>query len=139
MLSTLAHHFNILKQMKFYTKIPQGLKDHYLREIELYKSALGKEMFLIAWKHLENAHILGQSYPIEHTKVHWLMLKFGFRIKNTREIMGQLPRLLVGGIKSFVGKIPVGNTGGANVPALKSMEIPTHLKKILINYRDDKH
>jgi hypothetical protein len=51
------------------------------------------------------------------------MLQFGFKIKNTREILGQIPRLLVGGVKSFVGKIPVGNTGGANIPPLKSMPI----------------
>ena len=41
---------------------------------------------------------------------------FGIRIKDIREIIGQIPRLLVGGVKSFVGEIPVGNTGGANVP-----------------------
>ncbi|MCY7327461.1 MAG: DUF3703 domain-containing protein [Saprospiraceae bacterium] len=35
--------------------------------------------------------------------------------------MGQIPRLLVEGIKSFVGHIPVGNTGSANVPPLKPM------------------
>ena len=55
--------------------------------------------------------------------------------KNTKEILGQIPRLLVGGVKSFVGEIPVGNTGGANVPPLKSMEIPNDLKQILINYQ----
>lgn len=59
------------------------------------------------------------------------MLKFGFRIKDYREILGQLPRLLVGGVKSFVGKIPVGNTGGANVPPLQSMEISEDLLNIL--------
>jgi hypothetical protein len=55
------------------------------------------------------------------------MLLFGFKTKNSKEIIGQLPRLLVGGVKSFVGKIPVGNTGGANVPPLKPMEIPNDL------------
>jgi hypothetical protein len=38
---------------------------------------------------------------------------------------------LVGGVKSFVGKIPVGNTGGANVPPLKPMEIPEDLAAII--------
>lgn len=51
------------------------------------------------------------------------MLKFGVKIKSTKEIFGQIPRLLVGGIKSFVGKIPVGNTGGANIPPLKPLPI----------------
>ena len=50
-------------------------------------------------------------------------MKFGFKIKDAKEIIGQIPRLLIGGIKSFVGKIPVGNTGGANVPPLRPMPI----------------
>ena len=59
------------------------------------------------------------------------MLCFGFKIKDTKEIIGQIPRLLVGGVKSFVGKVPVGNTGGANVPPLRLMEIPPDLKLII--------
>jgi hypothetical protein len=39
--------------------------------------------------------------------------------------------MLLGGVKSFVGEIPVGNTGGANVPPLKSMEIPEELNRII--------
>jgi hypothetical protein len=93
--------------------------------------ALGKSDFQKSWLHLERAHVLGQSYPIEHTAVHWKMLLFGIKIKNSKEIIGQIPRLLVGGIKSFVGKIPVGNTGGANIPPLMPMEIPNDLKIIL--------
>lgn len=104
--------------MKFYTKIPEGLKGYYQQELGFYQIALNNGDLLNAWKHLENAHILGQAYPKEHTKVHWLMLKFGFKIKNRKEIIGQIPRLVFGGIKSFVGKIPVGNTGGADVSAL---------------------
>ncbi|WP_155800591.1 DUF3703 domain-containing protein, partial [Pontibacter sp. BAB1700] len=39
--------------------------------------------------------------------------------------------LLVGGVKSWAGKIPVGNTGGANVPPLRPMPIPNDLKRII--------
>jgi hypothetical protein len=59
------------------------------------------------------------------------MLKFGVHIKSTKEVLGQIPRLLVGGVKSFVGQIPVGNTGGANVPPLRLMDISPDLKQIL--------
>ena len=59
------------------------------------------------------------------------MLLFGFKTKNTKEIIGQIPRLLVGGVKSFVGNIPIGNTGGANVPPLQQMEIPEDLLTII--------
>lgn len=121
--------------MKFNINIPEGLKRYYQQELEFYQVAIDKDDYLVAWKHLENAHILGQAYPKEHTRVHWLMLKFGFRIKNFREIVGQIPRLIFGGVKSFIGTIPVGNTGGANVSALKPMEIPAHLKQIIEKYK----
>ncbi len=117
--------------MNIHTKIPSGLKKYYKEELSLFEKALYKQDLRVAWRHLERAHILGQPYPIEHTIVHWKMLKFGFYIKDWKEILGQIPRLLVGGVKSFVGKIPVGNSGGANVPPLQPMEIPEDLKNIL--------
>lgn len=80
-----------------------------------------------AWRHLERAHVIGQVYPYEHSFAHWKMLQFGFRIKSIREIAGQIPRLLVGGVKSFVGKIPVENTGGANVPPLRPLPIESDI------------
>ena len=46
------------------------------------------------------------------------------------EILGQIPRLLIGGVKSFVGTIPVGNTGGANVPPLRPLPISEEIQII---------
>lgn len=122
--------------MKFYWSMPYGLRVHYRKELELYKVELEKENLQVAWRHLERAHILSQPWPREHSYVHWLMLKFGFRIKSAREITGQIPRLLIGGVKSFVGRIPIGNTGGANVPPLQPMEIPEDLAAILKPYHN---
>lgn len=116
--------------MKFYLVFPKRLHYYFLRELVLYRSCIKNNDLPGAWAHLERAHIIGQAYPWPHSYAHWLMLKFGFRIKDTREILGQLPRLLVGGVKSFVGKIPVGNTGGANVPPLRSMPIPEDIQKM---------
>lgn len=121
--------------MKLHWEIPSELKKFYTLELEQYELSFTKQYYQQAWRHLERAHILGQAYPIEHTSVHWKMFKFGLAIKNWHEVLGQIPRLLVGGVKSFVGKIPVGNTGGANVPALQPMEIPEDLQKILDKYR----
>lgn len=121
--------------MKINTTIPQGLKQYLSNELEAFKVAFVQKHYQQAWRHLERAHILGQSYPWEHTFVHWKMLLFGMHIKNWHEVLGQMPRLLVGGVKSFVGTIPVGNTGGANVPPLRSMEIPEDLRQILDRYK----
>ena len=60
------------------------------------------------------------------------MLQFGCKIKSRKEILGQIPRLVFGGVKSFVGKIPVGNPGGANVPPLRSFPIEKELQDIFV-------
>lgn len=121
--------------MKFYWNMPAGLEIHFRKELEQYERELLNGDLQKSWRQLERAHIIGQAWFKQHTHVHWLMLKFGIRIKNRREILGQIPRLLVGGVKSFVGKIPVGNTGGADVPGLQPMEIPEDLQVILRPYR----
>lgn len=110
--------------------MPKRLKFYYLKELVHYKEAMTKGNLLHAWHHLERAHIIGQAYPREHTYSHWLMLRFGISIKDSREVLGQLPRLLVGGVKSFVGKIPTGNSGGANVPPLRVMPIPDDIQNL---------
>lgn len=120
--------------MKFYWKMPSSLTVHFQKELNGYAEEFAKQNLPVAWRHLERAHIIGQPWAVEHSLVHWKMLVFAFRIKNAREIVGQLPRLLVGGIKSFVGKIPVGNTGGADVPPLLPMELPQDLKEIMQPY-----
>ncbi|MCW3079442.1 DUF3703 domain-containing protein [Segetibacter sp.] len=117
--------------MKVYWKMPSTLKPYFAQELDSYRFELLKGNLNGAWQKLERAHIIGQRWFIEHSYVHMLMLQFGIKIKSRKEIMGQIPRLLVGGVKSFVGKIPVGNTGGSNVPPLKKMEIPDDLQQIL--------
>ena len=119
--------------MQFYTSLPKALKPYFDLELEKYRTEYISENLKNAWKHLERAHIIGQKYPIAHTFVHWKMLQFGFKIKNGKEIFGQIPRLIFGGVKSCVGKIPVGNPGGANVPPLKPFPIEKELQDIFIN------
>jgi hypothetical protein len=85
-----------------------------------------------AWYHLERTHLIGHKYPYAHSTVHWKMLKFGFKIKSPKEILGQIPRLLVGDVKSFVGHVPMGNPGGANVPPLKPFPIEKELQDIFL-------
>lgn len=118
--------------MKFYTVIPKKLKPYFQSELSKFQEEFLNENLSKAWNHLERAHILGQKYPYAHTLVHWKMLKFGINIKNRKEILGQIPRLIFGGVKSFVGKIPVGNPGGANVPPLKPFPIEKELQEIFI-------
>ena len=112
------------------TAIPKKLKPFFLAELKEYKSEMQKDNLQKAWQHLEKAHVIGQAYPYEHSYVHWKMLLFGIHIKNGKEILGQIPRLVFGGVKSFVGTIPVGNTGGANVPPLRPLPISEEIQII---------
>ena len=117
--------------MKFNWNMPARLRPFYQQELTAYLNLWKQGHIVEAWRHLERAHILGQSYPMEHTAVHWYMLLFGFKTRNAKEIVGQLPRLVVGGLKSWAGRIPLGNTGGANVPPLRPMPIPEDLQRII--------
>jgi hypothetical protein len=119
--------------MKFNTTMPSAVKPFFQKELDNAANTFSKREFLQSWQHLERAHILGQPYPYHHSLVHWKMLRFGIKTKNIKEIIGQIPRLLVGGVKSFVGNIPVGNTGGANVPPLQPMQIPDEFLNIIKN------
>lgn len=116
--------------MKFNTTMPKSLKTYYEKELSDYQTEYLNDNLKEAWNHLERAHIIGQKYPYAHSYVHWKMLQFGLKIKSGKEIVGQIPRLIFGGVKSFVGKIPVGNPGGANVPPLKPFPIEKELQDI---------
>jgi hypothetical protein len=116
--------------LRLYTRLPTGLKPFFDQELTLYQAAYASNNPGLAWHHLERAHILGQRYPLAHSYVHWKMLLFGIRIKSGKEVLGQIPRLIFGGVKSFVGTVPVGNPGGANVPPLKPFAITPELQAI---------
>jgi hypothetical protein len=84
-----------------------------------------------AWRHLERAHILSQAYAGPHVRVHWRMLAFRWRRRDTRELVGQIARILVAAPGSWLGRAPLGNTGGANVGILTPMPIPEDLRALL--------
>jgi len=116
--------------MKIHATIPEILKPYYREELRQYEYSLENGKLATAWNHLERAHVIGQRYPAAHSYVHWKMLLFGIKIKSSKEIIGQIPRLFFGGIKSFVGTVPIGNPGGANVPPLKPFPIESDIREI---------
>ncbi len=83
-----------------------------------------------AFAHLERAHILGQRNTWAHARAHLHMLRIGWRRRDLRELAGQLLRIPAALTKSLIW-VPVGNTGGANVPATRPMPIPADLKPFL--------
>ena len=83
-----------------------------------------------AFEHLGRAHILSQRFTWRHVHVHWLMLKLGASMRDWPEILGQLSRIVAAAIFSRIW-VPIGNTGRANVSALKPMPIPDDLRTLM--------
>jgi hypothetical protein len=83
------------------------------------------------WKHLERAHILSQPMAVAHVRTHLAMLSAGMRRHDRAEVLGQLLRILVAAPGSWTGRYPIGNTGGADVSALRPMPLPEDLRELL--------
>jgi hypothetical protein len=84
-----------------------------------------------AFRHLERAHVLGQGSTVQHVRTHIRMLLWGVRRHNFKEILGQLVRIVGAATKTWLGLVPFGNTGGANVNALKPMPIAADLARLM--------
>jgi hypothetical protein len=81
--------------------------------------------------YLERAHVLGQASTREHVRVHWQMLGWALRHRDAREFFGQLMRIVGAATKTFIGLVPSGNTGGANVSAVRRMPLDPELAAII--------
>lgn len=83
-----------------------------------------------AFVHLERAHILGQRHTWPHVRSHIGMLRIGWRRYDSREVLGQFPRIIAALVFSRIW-VPLGNTGGTNVSPMKPMPIPPDLAEML--------
>lgn len=86
---------------------------------------------LVAFNHLERAHVLGQKSTVQHVRAHTAMFFWGLRHHKPREVIGQITRLIGAAAVTWVGFVPQGNTGGANVSAFKAMPIPDDLADLI--------
>lgn len=107
------------------------LRVAYKQAIHQAKQLYAARDYEGAFHILERAHILGQRHFLYHLESHWWMLKVGLRVCDLREIVGQVLRIfaVVPGFLFFW--VPVGNTGGANVSAIKPMSVPKELESYL--------
>lgn len=107
------------------------LRAAFLRELGRARKAEREIDFGRAWAHLERAHILSQASAWPHVRVHLLMAGVASRRRDIREVLGQIPRILLAAPGSWTGRAPRGNTGGANVGIFTPMEIPADLEVLL--------
>ena len=108
------------------------LKTAFDAEMRSAARALAVNDLAAAFGHFERAHVLGQWYVGTHVRSHLGMLRVGWRRRDQREILGQLVRILGGALGSAIGRVPRGNTGGANVSAIRPMPIPADLWELLV-------
>ena len=106
-----------------------------LREALQHELAAARELELrgtldAAFNHLERAHILSQRYALPHAGVHLRMLRVGWKRREARELVGQSTRFVAALLFSRIW-VPLGNTGGANVSALRPMPLPEDLRELL--------
>lgn len=107
-----------------------GLKTFYRTELTAAADAERLGDFQRAFKHLERAHILSQKYTFAHASTHLRMLRLGWRVRDRREVVGQVTRAAAALLFSRIW-VPVGNTGRANVSAFKPMPVAEDLATVL--------
>ena len=106
------------------------IRDAFAREWQMSVAARDAGNFELAFGHLERAHILGQRSTRLHVRSHVGMLGIAWRRRDSREIRGQLARIVAAALFSRLW-VPVGNTGGANVSATRPMPVPPDLQAII--------
>jgi hypothetical protein len=107
-----------------------ALRAAYEAELAAAAVAAAARNIDLAFHHLARAHILGQRHTAQHVHIHWLMLKLAASVGAWGEFAGQLSRIVAAAVFSSIW-VPAGNTGRANVSALKPMPIPEDLRSLL--------
>lgn len=107
------------------------LREHFDRELRQAAETETRGELEAAWTGLERAHILSQAHALPHIQVHLAMFTFAWRTRDWRELLGQVPRLVLAGPGSILGRAPLGNTGGADVGIFTPMVIPEDLQAML--------
>lgn len=115
-------------------RMKPAIRHAYQAALHEARAAEAAGKFDTAFAQLERAHILGQRFLLPHLVTHVHMLRIGWRRRDAREIAGQLLRVVATLPGWLSGWVPKGNTGGANVSALKPMPIPADLQPLLADY-----
>jgi hypothetical protein len=111
--------------------VSPGLRRAIQLELDAAEHAIAVRELGLAFGHLERAHVLGQAFVVPHVKSHLGMLRVGWLRRDPKEVFGQLLRVPGAALGSLLGHVPLGNTGGANVPPFRSMPIAEDLAEIL--------
>lgn len=109
-------------------RIPHAARLRYQQEMAAANTAATDEQ---RWAHLERAHILSQPDPWLHTRNHVAMFTLAVRLRDRREALGQVLRIVLAAPGSLTGHAPRGNTGRAHVGLRRTMPVPPDLFALL--------
>ncbi|SKA58303.1 hypothetical protein CZ814_03953 [Photobacterium toruni] len=123
------------RMSNFSHKIAPYIKRELLRSYKAQK----KGDSVMAFRFLENAHVLGQESTYWHVKVHFFMLRWALKQGDIKEINGQIMRIIGAALLTAIDGVPIGNTGGSNVHALKVMPISAEHAEIIIKTKHYKN
>ncbi|KEQ17109.1 DUF3703 domain-containing protein [Endozoicomonas numazuensis] len=107
------------------------IRPYVEQELDQYRALMREAKPAEAFKHLENAHVLGQESTWLHVKVHWIMMLWGFQQKRPGEFFGQIFRIFGAAAMTAIGFVPKGNTGGSNVSPFKVMPIRQEHERLI--------
>jgi Protein of unknown function (DUF3703) len=77
------------------------------------------------------AHIAGQFEIALHIQTHRAMLSLAWQHNQWAEVVGQLLRIALIPPGHLLRRLPMGNSGRANISAFKSMAPPQHLLRLI--------
>lgn len=100
-------------------------------ELQAYRRARRSGDIDRQWTALERAHVLSQRLPLEHLRTHARMLGLAIRSRDGSEIFGQIMRLGLAPLGNLTGRVPIGNSGRANVSAFLPMRVPEDLRDLV--------
>ncbi len=107
------------------------IRPHVQAELDAAAAREARGEPISAFAHLERAHVLGQASTVEHVRVHWAMLRWALRQHDAAEAFGQAWRVAGAALKTALGWVPSGNTGGARVSGLRRMRIAPDLQRLI--------
>jgi hypothetical protein len=110
------------------SRMPEPARERFEAELAAARRADDPQA---AWAGLMTAHILSQSWAGPHVRSHVAMLRQALRARDPRETLGQVVRTVVAAPGSWTGRVPVGNTGRADMPIMGTLPVPPDLVELL--------
>ncbi len=83
------------------------------------------------WDYLSAAHIVGQHQIGLHLRSHVCMLRLGMHQRDWPEAAAQIFRMALVPLGHMFNRLPVGNTGRADVSAFATMALPEQLAQVI--------